>query len=54
MQAACKDGYIYGVADSLVQENTDKLSAESHSSEVSTINSEQIVSGLKEKTTEVS
>jgi len=54
LHAACKDGYIYGVTDSPVQKNIDKLSTESHSSEILTKNPEQIVSELKEKTTEVS
>jgi hypothetical protein len=31
LQAACKDGYIYGVTDSSLQKDIDKLTTESHS-----------------------
>ena len=53
LQAACKDGYIYGVSDSPLKKDIDKLSSESHSEKISTINLDQSNLGLNEKATEV-
>ena len=53
LQAACKDGYIYGVPDSPLKKDIDKLSSESHSEKISTINLGQSNLGLNEKATEV-
>lgn len=53
LQAACKDGYIYGVVDSPLQKDIDEFSAESNSVKISTICLGQSDSGLQEKATEV-
>ena len=53
LQAACKDGYIYGVSDSLNQKYVGN-SAENHSDvNISTLNSSQTDSEFKNKATEV-